>query len=85
MSQQGLRVRRRVRQVTQAGRTLAAFAIVPALATVTPLIVTPVISRTAGAEGIVAIAVGQSVGAVTGIAVALSWPLIGPALVARSN
>ena len=85
VSQQGLGVRHRVRQVTQAGRTLAAFAIVPALATVTPLIITPVISRTAGAEGIVAIAVGQSVGAVTGIAVALSWPLIGPALVARSN
>ncbi|MDQ3151183.1 MAG: hypothetical protein M3R63_05470 [Actinomycetota bacterium] len=43
------------------------------------------ISRTAGAEGIVAIAVGQSVGAVAGIAVALGWPLVGPALVARSN
>ena len=43
------------------------------------------VSRTAGSEGIVAIAVGQSVGAVAGIAVALGWPLIGPALVARSN
>jgi len=83
--QQGPGARGRVRQATQAGRTLAGFAIVPALATVTPLIVTPVVSRTAGSEGIVAIAVGQSVGAVAGIAVALSWPLIGPALVARSN
>ncbi|WP_300014142.1 hypothetical protein [Pseudonocardia sp.] len=74
-----------VRQAARAGRRIGAFGLVPVLAVVTPLVVIPVISRTAGPEGIVATAVGQSVGAVAGIAVALGWPLLGPALVARTR
>jgi PST family polysaccharide transporter len=75
----------RLRQVARTGRTIGAFGLVPVLGVVTPLVVIPVISRTAGPAGIVATAVGQSVGAVAGIAVALGWPLLGPALVARSR
>lgn len=75
----------RRRQAARTGRKIGAFGLVPVLAVVTPLVVIPIISRTAGAAGIVATAVGGSVGAVAGIAVALGWPLLGPALVARSR
>lgn len=75
----------RLRRAARAGRLLGSFGLVPVLAVVTPLLVVPVISRTAGAEGVVATAVGQSVGAVAGIAVALGWPLTGPARVARAH
>ncbi len=84
MSPETTRSTARLRRAGRAGRTIGAFGLVPVLAVVTPLIVVPVISRTAGAAGIIATAVGQSVGGVAGIAVALGWPMIGPALVARS-
>ena len=66
-------------------RLIIAFGAVPALSLATPLVVVPVIARYYGGDGIVAVSVGQSVGAVAGIVVALAWPLIGPAAVARAD
>ncbi|GAA2002631.1 hypothetical protein GCM10009739_11310 [Microbacterium ulmi] len=55
---------------------------VPALSAITTLLLLPVIARVGGADGWLAVGVGQSVGAMAAIAIALGWTLHGPRLVA---
>lgn len=62
---------------------LFGFVVVPALSLLTPLLVIPLVARHGGADAVVAVAVGQSVGFVGSLVVSLAWPMIGPARVAR--
>lgn len=61
---------------------LLGFAITPAIAAVGPLLLLPVLTRVAGAEGWTALVTGQSVGAVVGTIAMYSWQTFGPPRVA---
>ena len=73
----------------RAGATLssraALFALGPAISVVTPLIAIPIIVRLYGSGAWTAVAIGQSVGALGGLLVGLSWPQLGPLEVARAD
>ena len=70
---------------TTVGSPTLWISIAPAASIVTPLLVIPVVSRVALEPGLVAISIGQSIGGVVGIVVALSWPLTGTAAVVSST
>lgn len=53
------------------------------IAAVVPFAVLPVVTRTVGADGWVALALGLGVGGVAALVIAFAWPLRGPGLVAR--
>ena len=61
------------------------FAVGPAISLVTPLIAIPVIVRMHGPEAWTAVAIGQSVGALGGLLLALSWPQLGPLVIAHAD
>lgn len=63
-------------------RRLAGFTMLPAIAAISPLLVLPVVSRAAPAEGWASALAGESVGTFAAIAIAYGWTTIGPALVA---
>jgi O-antigen/teichoic acid export membrane protein len=63
-------------------RRVIAFAGLPFLSLVTPFLFLPLLSRVAGADAWLAIAVGQSIGGFFALAVSLGFNTVGPALVA---
>lgn len=63
-------------------RRLLGFALLPAIAAVSPLLVLPAVSRTAGPDGWASAIAGESVGTFAAIAIAYGWTTIGPSLVA---
>jgi O-antigen/teichoic acid export membrane protein len=63
-------------------RRLAGFTMLPAIAAVSPLLVLPAVSRSAGPDGWASAIAGEAVGTFAAIAVAYGWTTIGPALVA---
>jgi O-antigen/teichoic acid export membrane protein len=64
---------------------ILAFAGLPFLGLLTPFLFLPVLSRLAGADAWLAIAVGQSVGGFAGLVVALGFNTVGPTAVARAT
>lgn len=63
-------------------RRVLAFAGLPFLALLTPFLFLPILARVAGADAWLAIAVGQSIGAVAAIVVGLGYNTVGPTTVA---
>ena len=66
-------------------RRILAFAGVPFLALVAPFLFLPVLSRVAGADAWVAIALGQSVGGFVALVVGLGYPTLAPPQVAIAS
>lgn len=64
---------------------LMGFGMIPALALISPLLLLPLLTRVAGAEGWAAIATGQAIGSVGAVLVLFAWPTIGPPLVANKD
>lgn len=65
-------------------KRIAAFAGLPLLASLASFILLPIIARVGGAPAWNSLAVGQAVGAIAAIVIALGWPLTGPAAVASA-
>lgn len=61
---------------------LVGFALLPAIAAVSPLVVLPAVSRSAGPDGWASAIAGESVGTFAAIAVAYGWTTVGPSLIA---
>src|SRR5829696_4949011 len=79
---------RRTTIVRRAGRVMQrvlAFGLVPAMSMLGLLVIVPLVARLHGESGVVAISVGQSLGAMLSIVVSLSWPLTGPTAIARAG
>ncbi len=64
---------------------LFGFTLIPAIAAVSPLVVLPAVSRSAGEDGWASAIAGESVGTFAAIAVAYGWTTVGPALIAGTN
>lgn len=62
---------------------LAGFVIIPAVAAISPLIALPAVTKTHGADGWAAVAIGQSIGAACAVLIELGWGLNGPQKVAQ--
>ena len=67
------------------GRRLMLFFLVPAIAAISPLLVLPVVARTAGQAGWASAIAGESVGTVASIAIGYGWVALGPALVSIAH
>ncbi len=65
-----------------AWRRLLGFAVLPAIAAVSPLVVLPLISRSVGDIGWASALSGEVIGTFAAIALAYGWTTIGPSLVA---
>lgn len=63
------------------GRRLMLFFLVPAIAAISPLLVLPIVARTAGQAGWASAIAGESVGTVASIVIGYGWVALGPALV----
>ncbi|MBA2954553.1 hypothetical protein GON03_09480 [Nocardioides sp. MAH-18] len=63
-------------------RRLVGFAGIPALAMLSPLVVLPAITSSAGADGWSAIALGQAIGTFVMMAVGYGWGTTGPSVIA---
>lgn len=61
---------------------LFGFTLIPAVAAVSPLLVLPAVSRSAGPDGWASAIAGESIGTFAAIAVAYGWTTVGPALIA---
>jgi O-antigen/teichoic acid export membrane protein len=70
-----------VRHVTR----VSGFILLPALSLLATLVLLPLISRRFGPAGWVALALGQSIGALVSVIVGMAWPIIGGNLVARAT
>jgi O-antigen/teichoic acid export membrane protein len=66
-------------------KRFAVFGAIPAISLVTPLIAIPVIAHHFGQAAWASVAIGQSVGALGGIVVALGWPQVGAIMVAKAD
>ncbi|WP_292831398.1 hypothetical protein [Microbacterium sp.] len=66
-------------------RRLLLFFLIPGIAAISPLLVLPVISRTAGQAGWASAIAGESIGTVASIAIGFGWASIGPALVSMAD
>lgn len=66
-------------------RRFAAFLVLPFASAITPLVSVPSITHNLGARGWGAVALGQSVGVFTSIAINYGWGTVGPARVAAST
>jgi hypothetical protein len=73
------------RRVVRSTRRAIAFGLVPAMSLLTLILVVPIVARLHGESGVVAVSVGQSIGAVLAIVVSLGWPLSGPSIIARGT
>src|SRR5215213_10702058 len=73
------------RRAGRAMRRVLAFGLVPAMSMFGVLLIVPLVARLHGESGVVAVSVGQSVGAMLSIVVSLGWPLTGPAAIARAD
>jgi O-antigen/teichoic acid export membrane protein len=58
-------------------RRLGGFALLPALSVLASVVLLPLISARFGAAGWVALALGQSLGAIVSVVVGMAWPVIG--------
>ena len=63
-------------------RRLLGFGVAPILSLLGPLVLLPLLTRTAGPEGWASIATGQALALAVGAFVQYGWPTVGPALVA---
>lgn len=70
---------------SRGGRGLLAYALIPVLSAVSPLIALPAITDRYGAAAWAGVAVGQSMGAAAATVVELGWGLNGPQRVARMS
>jgi len=70
-----------VRHVTR----VSGFVLLPALSLLASLVLLPLISHRFGSAGWVALALGQSIGAIVSVIVGMAWPVIGGDLVARAK
>ena len=66
-------------------RRTFAYAALPLLSLLTPLLVLPVISRAATTAEWSALAVGQSIGLVASLVVGYGWPVLGPPRAAQAG
>lgn len=66
-------------------RRIAAFAGLPLLASLASFILLPIIARVGGTPAWNSLAVGQAVGSISAIVIALGWPLTGPSAVASAR
>lgn len=64
---------------------LFGFTLIPAIAAVSPLVVLPAVSRSAGEDGWASAIAGESIGTFAAIAVAYGWTTVGPALIANTT
>lgn len=62
-------------------RRMGLFFLVPAIAAISPLLVLPIVARSAGQAGWASAIAGESVGTVAAILIGYGWAAIGPALV----
>jgi PST family polysaccharide transporter len=60
---------------------MSGFVVVPAIAAISPLLVLPVVARTAGAGGWSSAIAGEAIGTFAAIGIGYGWAAIGPALV----
>lgn len=58
-------------------RRVLGFSLLPAMSMLAPLVILPTVATKYGPEGWSAIALGQSIGALVGVVVALAWPIVG--------
>lgn len=65
-------------------KRVSGFLSLPALSLLASLVLLPLISRRFGPSGWVALALGQSIGAVVSVVVGMAWPVIGGNLIARA-
>jgi len=65
-------------------RRIGGFALLPGLSMLASLVILPLISARFGSPGWVALALGQSVGAVASVVAGLAWPVIGGNAVAAA-
>lgn len=68
--------------VVERVRSIIKFALVPGFSMVTTILVLPLISAQFGTGGIVALNLGQSIGALASVAVGMGWPVVGANAVA---
>ena len=66
-------------------RRLRAYALIPMLGALSPILAIPVITHSHGAAGWTAIAIGQSVGSAAAVLIELAWGLLGPQKVAAAS
>lgn len=62
----------------------SAYALIPMIGAMSPILAIPAIVATSGAEGWAALAIGQSIGSAGGVLIELAWGLDGPQRVAAS-
>lgn len=66
-------------------RKLAGFSALPFLASISPLLLLPVLVRAVGADGWAAVAIGMSVGGAGSVVVNYGWGVLGPSIVAQTD
>ena len=66
-------------------RRIIGFSLVPVLGLVAPFLVLPVLARSVDESGWAALAVGQSIGALSALIVSWGWDLSGPSRIARAD
>lgn len=70
------------RVVLERVSAIAKFALVPGFSMVTTILILPLVSAQFGTDGIVALNLGQSIGALASVAVGMGWPVMGANAVA---
>lgn len=66
-------------------RRLVAFAVLPMISMLSPILVIPSITATLGAAGWASIAIGQSVGMLGALVINFGWGVVGPSVVAAAG
>lgn len=79
------RFTRTARRLAPHAKRTAGFALVPGLSFLAALFILPAISSRFGANGWIAVGLGQSLGAIAGIVVGLDWPVSGAQAIAQSD
>lgn len=66
-------------------RRLVLFFLVPTIAAISPLLVLPIVARSAGPAGWASAIAGESIGSLASIVIGYGWMSIGPALISISD
>lgn len=66
-------------------RRLTGFLLIPTIAALSPLVVLPLVSRSAGPSGWASAIAGESIGTFAAIVIGYGWAAIGPALVSLAE
>jgi O-antigen/teichoic acid export membrane protein len=66
-------------------KRIVGFALLPGLSMLASLVLLPLVSARFGAAGWIALALGQSIGAIVSIVVGMAWPIVGGNAVARAD